>query len=141
MDFIEAEYVAPAGGPGRSKAENPFTDVIADIALKLDPNGKPLARALVFEHEDRSAEDSNFKRLVNGFKRQLSDAGANNDPQVTVMSVITPVANPVNKKESATKSKLTFWTVKRQTRTKKSNGADGSTSNEQSVAVAAPVAA
>lgn len=137
MDFIEAEYVAPAGGPGRTKGPNPFTDVIAAIALQKDDKDKPVARAFTFEHTDRNAEDSNLRKLVSGYKRQLSEAGADNDPAVTVMSVVNPVTVTVKGKpqESAIASKLTFWTVPRQTR--KPNGANGTTSSEQSVAVTA----
>ena len=126
MDFIEAEYVAPAGGPGRTKLPNPFTEVIAAIALKKDANDKPVARAFTFTHE---ADGSDFKKIVSGYKRQLSDAGADNDPQVTVMSVVQPVIVKAKGKpdsESATESKLTFWTVTRQTR-KKGEPADAET--------------
>lgn len=136
MDFVKAEYVAPAGGPGRPAEPNPFTDIINEIALKLDETTqKPVAVAFQFEHDDRDKEDGDYNRKISGFKRQLSEAGAKNDPPVTVVSVARPVTNPVNHKESATKTNFTFWTVKRQTRKR---SVTGTTSNEQSLAVTTP---
>lgn len=126
--FEEAEYVKPEG-TGRKADPNPFLDVVADIALKTDPKtGKPVARATVIEHVEGDRD-----KAVGRIKRRLSEAGAQNDPPVSVPAVARPVVNPVNKKESATKTRITFWTTKRQERPRKSETTDGSPSAERSV--------
>lgn len=121
LTFADAEYVAPAGGPGRERLPNPFDTIVQTIAMKVDEKTKkPVAKALTFEHPSRASEKpedaKEIERIIAKYKRQLSDAGDHSDPRVTVKTNITPAVNPVNKKPSATKSVLTFWTVKRQTR-------------------------
>lgn len=119
MDFQDAEYIAPAGGPGRDAAPNPYvtTGVIQSIALKTDANGKPVAKATVVEHTDPSTDDgADLKKVTAKHKRLMSEAGEVTDPPVTVKSIFEPVTNPVNSKVSATKTKVTFWTIARQKR-------------------------
>jgi len=113
--FEEATYIPAPGGPGRGKTPTGYEDVIAEIALKKDANGKPVARAFVIEHPARGTENADqnteIERIENKVKRDLSKTGKANDPRVTVRSVIQPLVNPVNQKPSATKSRVTFWTI------------------------------
>lgn len=128
LTFEDAEYVAPAGGPGRSKGPNQFTSVVAEIAMKVDDKTKkPIAKGFTFQHaavidkdgkEVAAAVEARDKEIKR-FKRLLSDAGESNTPQVTVRAVSAPVKNPVNGKASATSTRVTFWTTKRQIRTAK----------------------
>jgi hypothetical protein len=113
FDFADAAPVKTTGG-GRKAADNPFTEVVSAIALKVDDKGKPLAKAFTLNHENT---DEDRKKSIEKVKRQLSTAGEKNDPQVTVMSNATPVQ--VKGKDSATVTVITFWTVKRQIRPRK----------------------
>lgn len=112
FDFQDAEPVAVTG-TGRKAAPNPFTDVIASIAMKTGENGKPLAKAFVAEAlpDDRATAEGRIRR-------QMGEAGAANDPAVTVRLHIEDI--PQTGKGAAAskveKFKVTFWTVKRQTR-------------------------
>lgn len=133
LTFEDAEYIPSAGGPGRTKEPNPFAGIIADIALQTkERDGKtvPVAKSYVFEYEPGNEDDKT--RKVNQLKRQLSNAGAENTPQVTVRSEVTDVVNPVNKQVSNKKARLVFWTVPRQNRPR--SGAS-TASTPQSVAV------
>jgi hypothetical protein len=121
-------------GTGRKAEPNPFTDVIKAIALKttkVDGKDTPVAKSFTEKHED-GARDKTVARI----KRLLSEAGAANDPAVTVPSAATPVQ--VKGKDSNTETVITFWTVKRQVRTRKPADptAPATASTEQSAAVA-----
>lgn len=110
LTFTDATYVPAPGGPGRSKDPNPFTTsgVIAEIALKVDGKGKPLAKAFSITHGDVTKDNGKDCKLVAGrYKRLLSEAGDANSPAVTVKSVVT------SKGSSKTESTITFWTVKK----------------------------
>lgn len=123
LEFKDAEYIPPAGGPGRVAEPNPFGEIVQAIAMKKDAKDKPLSKALEFEHpsrlSDKSEDAATLKQTIARFKRQLSDAGDAATPKVTVKSVVTPVRNPNTKKDSPTKSTLTFWTIARQLRPRK----------------------
>ena len=123
FEFQDAEYVAPTGGPGRSAEPNPFTQVVQEIALTSTPDGKPVAKAFQIDHPSRTSEKpediAEIKRIEAKIKRQFSLAGEQSTPKVTVKSDISPVKNSVNGRASATKSMVTFWTVKRQERPRK----------------------
>ena len=123
ITFQDAEYVAPAGGPGRAAEPNPYTEIVQAIALEVTTDGKPVAKAFQIEHPSRTSEKpedvTELKRIEAKIKRQFSLAGEQSSPKVTVKSDISPVTNPVNGKASATKSVVTFWTVKRQERPRK----------------------
>ena len=114
--FEDAEYVPT--GAGRPAEPNEFTEVISQIALKVDGNGKPLAKSFVAEH---GREEDDRKKEVERIKRRLSAAGEQNDPKVSVFAVAEPVVNPVNKTPSATKTRITFWTIAKVRRQRKVN--------------------
>jgi hypothetical protein len=127
MNFEDATYVAPKGGPGKTADPNPYTDVIKLIALKQDDKGKPIAKKFTISH---AATPDARKQAVNKAKRQLSNAGKGNYPAVTVPSVEVPVKLPIKGKkfdendpttytESDSQTQVTFWTVPRQVRTRK----------------------
>lgn len=114
MEFVDAEYVAPKGGPGRTAGPNPYAGVIAAIALKtVERDGKtvPVAKAVTLTHE---ANDEARGKAIASAKRKLSNAGHDNTPEVTVA---TDKGTPVTTSKG-TKTTLTFWTVKRQNRTR-----------------------
>jgi hypothetical protein len=139
FEFQDAEPIK-VQGTGRKAEPNPFTEVIAAIALKtkvVDGKVVPVAKAFTLTHE--GTEEAR-KTAIARTKRQLSDAGAANDPAVTVPSTPAPVkVGPKGKeKDSATETVVTFWTVKRQTRPRKTvtDGAPATASTEQSAEVA-----
>ena len=105
--FDDAEVVPGTGGGGRPAAENPFTGIVAAIALKTTDNGKPVAKSFVVSSDDTEQHVTDLNRV----KRQLADAGKANDPAVSVQ-VRANVETP-------TRSTVTFWTIKRIVRTKK----------------------
>lgn len=126
MEFRDAEYIAPKGGPGKTAEPNPYTDIVSQIALKLNAKGKPVAKVATLTHENADARKTDIAKA----KRQLSQAGEKNDPLVTVPSVDFPVKLPIKGKKfnpedettytlSDTQTEVTFWTVKRQTRPRK----------------------
>ncbi len=121
MNFIQSKYVKAPGGPGRTAAENPFREVIAGIALQKDEDGDPKAMSFTLTHEAGTRE-----KEINRVKRQLSEAGKNNDPEVTVRCSAKPVVtkkrgqDPV---ESDTETEITFWTVARQYRPRTASSA------------------
>lgn len=108
--FADAKPLTVAG-PGRTAEPNPFTEVIKEIALVTDKEGKPVAKSFTVTHEP--TEDAR-KAAIAKVKRQTSKAGEKNTPQVTVYVAGTPVQ--VKGKDSATETTVTFWTVKRQSR-------------------------
>lgn len=113
IEFKDAEYVKPQG-TGRKAEPNPYTDIIAHIALQTTPDGKPVTKMFVLEHAPGERD-----KAIARVKRKMSDAGADNVPPVTVVAVGTPVKNPVNQKVSETKTEIRFWTTKRQERRRK----------------------
>jgi hypothetical protein len=99
MEFVDATFVPQKGGTGRKSEPNPYTDIIAQIALKTDEKtGKPLAKGFLIK------DDDDLKTAVNRAKRQLSKAGAENATPVTVISTLTDSAKKGMKLFS-------FWTV------------------------------
>ncbi len=118
FDFQDAEPIKSTR-TGTRKEHNPFTDVIAAIALKKNENDKPLAKTYTIDKLNDKAHASYMLKI----RRQLSEAGAANDPSVTVPVRDTPaklvVAGKVTSKDDPTKTRITFWTVPRQNREKK----------------------
>lgn len=119
ITFTDESYIPGPGGPGKQAAPNPFDGIVGEIKLKTTDDGKPVAKGYVFEHDSRADESKadDVAREERRIKRLLSEAGEHNG--CTVRSVIAPLKNPVNGKDSATKSKVTFWAVKRQERKRK----------------------
>ncbi len=110
--FSDAVPVATAG-PGRNSSPNPYTDIIAAIALKTqDVDGKtvPVAKLFPFSHD---ADPGKRKKEIERIKRQLSAAGHANTPDVSVMTHVAPVKVGAKGKEtdSLTDSVMTFWTI------------------------------
>jgi hypothetical protein len=114
---------AKLAGTGRKAEPNPFTDVIALIALKTDEKtGKPLAKSFIETHEDAEGKRTT---AINRIKRLTSEAGEKNTPPVTVRVHTEPVMVKDGKgkeTESPTQVRVTIWTVKRQIRPKTENG-------------------
>lgn len=124
MDFEQTTPVTRVKTGGKTPADNPFKKAVADIALKVyTPEnaptpaaiGKPIALSFVQTHEDEAAVKTDRNRV----RRQTSDAGKFNDPRVTVYVDFADA----NTEEGSGKSKVThyaskvtFWTVTRQTR-------------------------
>jgi hypothetical protein len=107
MEFADAAPVRTPGA-GRKAADNPFTDIIAEISLKtVEENGetRPVAKSYVLEHSKDADERA---KEINKVKRQLRAAGSDD---VTVYVHDTPKVNPVNKTASETKTVITFWTT------------------------------
>lgn len=110
------EDAAPVKRPfsgGRQAAPNPYAGIIAQIALKTDDNGDAVAKAFTLSHEDKDAVATDRNRVT----RQLSQAGRNNDPKVTVRSTFTDANESVQLKPglpkvTVYKTRVTFWTVK-----------------------------
>lgn len=118
MEFIDATYVAPAGGVGRTKEPNPYTKVIAEIALKTDPKtDKPLAKGFLMN------DDDTLKANVSKAKRQLADAGKTNEPAVSVISKTTTALDGKGK-EIAGKVLFSFWTGPQQKRPRKAKAVE-----------------
>jgi len=91
LDFAPAKPVKQTRNVAntREKMENPFTAVIAEIALQMDADG-PVARSYVREYE----EDGK-KTALNRDRRQLSEAGHDNDPMVTVRWNVEDIKEPL----------------------------------------------
>lgn len=117
FEFVDAEPIpaAPSGG-GRVAEPNPYTDVIASIALKVDKKGKPLAKAFILSHGEDADSAGKAVRKV---RRQLSDAGDNNTPRVTVPTRDKPYTDSKTGELVPGKTLITFWTVARQERPRK----------------------
>lgn len=116
INFEDDKYV-PQAGSGRQAEPNPYTDIIAAIALKTDPDtGKPQAKGFTLEHD---GTDEARDKAIAKVRRQMSLAGEANEPPVTVHVTPKPVTNPVNKTVSKTKTRIVFWTTKKQRRPKK----------------------
>lgn len=118
MEFLDAEYAAGAGA-GRPTGPNPYRHIIAQIALKLDAKGKPVAKAVVLDH---SSDDEDRKKTINAQKRLLSVAGHLNEPAVSTGSKATPYVTGGSKDKPIVhpgKTLLTFWTIPLQTRPRK----------------------
>jgi hypothetical protein len=115
---ITFEDAAPvkSSAPGRPARPNPFTEVIAAIALKTDTEGKPLAKSYIEKHTAGERE-----KVVKRVKRELSAAGHANNTAVTVCSSAEPVKTGAKGKEvdSETDTRITFWTTKLQVRPRK----------------------
>ncbi len=116
--FEDAEPIKAEVAP-KEKAPNPFKDVVAAIALKTNPETKkPLAKAFKETFED--ADDR--KTIVGRVKRLTSEAGAANDPAVTVRVDDKTLSEPVVDAKGNIKTLgtilFTIWTVKRQMRPK-----------------------
>jgi hypothetical protein len=80
--------------------------------VKQDGKDVPVAKSFVETHEKG---DDVRKTVIARIKRQMSEAGEKNTPQVTVNVNAVPAAG----KDAATKTVVTFWTVKRQSRPRK----------------------
>lgn len=134
MNFTDAEPIVNA--PGRKAADNPFTEVIAAIAGKTNPNtGKPLAKSYVETHKAGERD-----KVQNRVRRQLGDAGDALDTPVTVRSAFVPVKVKDAKGKdtntnSETETTVTFWT---RDKIVKKAAEVTTASTPQSVAVAAP---
>ncbi len=116
MVFEKAEAI-PQSGSGRKAEPNPFTEIIAEIALKKDDSDKPEARAFTqeYSHDGSEQAEKEYVTLQNRIKRQMSEAGAANNPPVTVPVRFSDSA-PVKNKKNTHAVRVTFWTVKRQER-------------------------
>lgn len=106
--FEDADVINTNAG-GKSKGENPFTAVVAQIAMKKGEKGKPVAKAFTVTSPDADSH----KTDVNRVRRQLTEAGKDNNPTVSVQSRVTPTEGKPNT------SVVTFWTIKRIVRTSK----------------------
>lgn len=122
MDFEQTAPVKRTKSGGKTAAENPFTKAVADIALKTytegEHKGKPIALKYVERHKDEAAVKTDRNRI----RRQTSDAGEKNDPQVTVNTDFQD-ANAVFKEKGKERTEyaslVTFWTIPRTKRASK----------------------
>lgn len=131
MDFVDATYIAPAGGVGRAKEPNPYNDVIDAIALKrVDSKGKvyspddegyaklkPLAKGFLMN------DDETLKATVSKAKRQLADAGKQNTPAVSITSKTGPALDAKGK-PVAGKVLFSFWTGPQQKRARQAEAVE-----------------
>jgi hypothetical protein len=126
MTDLQFEDAAPVqrGRGGRPGTPNPYTDVVAAIALQtypdgtvikgVDVSGQPIAKTFTLTHESADAVKTDRQRV----NRLMSEAGGKNDPQVTVR-VAHEDANteeqrrPGQAKETVYRTRVTFWTTKR----------------------------
>lgn len=115
MEFVDAAYIPTKGGAGRPAGPNPYKDVIAAIALKQGPDGKPLAKAVVLD-VPFGTEAAN--KAVAAAKRVAGKAGHANTPAVTVYG--KGIAYTYESKGKSvidkTKTLFTFWTAPKQNR-------------------------
>lgn len=120
-------------GTGKKPQPNPFTDVIAAIALKVK-DGKPVAKSfpVVVTGDNDEVKAANRKTLENRIRRQMSEAGEKNSTPVTVRTAFADAKNEKGEPIPDT-VRVTFWTVKRQSRPKP---ATQTASTPQSTAVA-----
>lgn len=106
IKFTPAEPVKSKGA-GRKPAENPFTEIIAEIALKESKPSVPVAMSFTQEFD---GTDEGYSKLVEKIRYQTSKAGADNLPPVTVR---------VAHKREGKKAEFTIWTKARETRKRK----------------------
>ncbi len=120
LTFEDAVPVKSNAG-GSNAAPNPFTEVIAAIALKKytkddapNPNAvdMPVAKSYVVTHKDEDALKTDRNRIT----RQISAAGGANSPKVTARrsfedahELFTSGAN--KGKVKTYRTRVTFWTV------------------------------
>ena len=98
MEFVDAEFVPQKGGTGRKAGPNPYTDVVKEIALKVDEKtGKPVAKGFLID------DNADLDKVVARAKRQLSDAAK--------LAKVTVVSTVVDSKMKG-KKLFSFWTVK-----------------------------
>jgi hypothetical protein len=108
IEFVTATPVKRTSNGGRQAEPNPFADVIKSIALQVDADETPVARAYVQKH---TAEDR--KKVIAKVRRQLQEAGKANTPPCSVLVNDSPVkVGPAGKqKDSETETAVIFWTV------------------------------
>lgn len=126
MEFLDATYIPSKGGSGRPAGPNPYTGIIADIALKQDAHGKPVAKSVVL---DVAYGTANSDRAIAAAKRLLSKAGHANTPAVTTYGKGSAYSVADAKgKQVVDKSKtlLTFWTAPKQNRPREVKPVDAS---------------
>lgn len=111
FDFEDAAPVKRPFSGGRTAAENPFTDVIKAIALKVDENSDAIAKRFTVTHDAADLVKVDQARV----DRQLKAAGKANDPRVTVR--VSMVENteerqlkPGEAKQTVYTTTFTFWT-------------------------------
>lgn len=117
MEFVDAEFIPSAGGTGRKREPNPYTDVIAAIALKTNDAGKPVAKGFPID------DNADTAKIVARAKRQLAEAGKTNKVPVTVIGKTGPLKDK-NGKVVAGKLLFSFWTVNPQKRPRKAKVAE-----------------
>ncbi len=129
IDFQDA---TPVNAPAGRKAEpNPFHDVINDIANRSFNEGQPVAKSFEFDHETVDNEKDREK-FVAKYRRQLADAGNRLVNPVTVRVHFEPVKKGPKGREtdSATRTKVTFWTVEKQFRPRKSSKSQNTSTDQ-----------
>lgn len=95
---------------GRNVEPNPFSEVVGSIALKIDDaTSKP--QALSFKLDHPTDQDEKL-RAYGKVRRQLTKAGQENDPKVTVNTDFNQVEDDT--------TLVTFWTIPYTQRTRKS---------------------
>lgn len=99
--FEDAEIVHTNKG-GKRKEDNPFAAVISQIALTKDAKGKPVAKSFAVSSPDEETHVTDVNRV----RRQLTEAGRDNEPTVSVQSRVTSAPGGLS-------STITFWTIKR----------------------------
>jgi hypothetical protein len=116
FNFADAEPVK-SSAPGRTKEANPFTEIIAAIALKTkDKNGAQVPVAQAFSM-DIPTDEAESKKATDKVKRQLSEAGQANTPKVSTRTDVQPVKDAKGKVVPG-KVTVTFWTIPPITRTR-----------------------
>ncbi len=91
-------------GTGAKKMDNPFTEIVSQIAWKNGKDGKPIAKAFIEEHED----NAEIMKTIHGrIRRLMSEAGRALEVPGTVRIAFERVAAG---------TKVTFWVVKLQER-------------------------
>ncbi len=132
FDFEDAQPVTRPFSGGKQAEPNPFTDIIAAIALKVNQDtGKPVAKSFVITHDDEESVIKDRRKVT----RQTSQAGRNNDPQVTVRISFTDEndiikSGPNQGNVRTYRTRVTFWTVKpyqSKTRKDENNAPDNDT--------------
>jgi len=115
MNFTDAAPIVRTRTGGRTAGPNPYTEIIDGIALQTYPKGhayagKPITKS--FTLESATAEEA--KKNVARVRRQLSDAGHDNNPPVTVRKIDETVESTKGAGKNAKTvftSTITFWTV------------------------------
>lgn len=118
MTFTDAAPVKRVFSGGKQPKPNPFVDVVAHIALETNEDGDAIAKMFILTHDVSGYGDSKdiVATDINRVKRQLSQAGKNNDPKVTVRISTEDVSaeeqvKPGQPKTMIYRTKVTFWTV------------------------------